>query len=57
LVIERRQKIARTFARHGIDSLRLSTDGSLVQEIARFAHLRKESKRRAGGRQAVGVGK
>jgi uncharacterized protein (DUF58 family) len=57
LVIERRQKIARTFARHGIDSLRLSTDGSLVQEIARFAHLRKESKRRAGGRQAAGVGK
>jgi uncharacterized protein (DUF58 family) len=57
LVVERRQKIERTFARHGIDSLRLSTDGSLVQEIARFAHLRKESKRRAGGRQAVGVGK
>jgi uncharacterized protein (DUF58 family) len=57
LVIERRQKIERTFARHGIDSLRLSTDGSLVQEIARFAHLRKESKRRAGGRQVVGVGK
>jgi uncharacterized protein (DUF58 family) len=57
LVIERRRKIERTFARHGIDSLRLSTDGSLVQEIARFAHLRKESKRRAGGRQAVGVGK
>jgi uncharacterized protein (DUF58 family) len=57
LVIERRQKIERTFARHGIDSLRLSTDGSLVQEIARFAHLRKESKRRAGGRQVAGVGK
>jgi uncharacterized protein (DUF58 family) len=57
LVIERRQKVERTFARHGIDSLRLSTDGSLVQEIARFAHLRKESKRRAGGRQVVGVGK
>jgi uncharacterized protein (DUF58 family) len=57
LVVERRQKIERTFARHGIDSLRLSTDGSLVQEIARFAHLRKESKRRAGGRQVVGVGK
>jgi uncharacterized protein (DUF58 family) len=57
LVIERRQKVERTFARHGIDSLRLSTDGSLVQEIARFAHLRKESKRRAGGRQVAGVGK
>jgi uncharacterized protein (DUF58 family) len=55
LVIERKQKIERTFARHGIDSLRLSTDGSLVQEIARFVHLRNESKRRAGGRQAAGV--
>jgi uncharacterized protein (DUF58 family) len=54
LVDERRKRLARTFARHGIDVLRLSTDGDLVNEIARFAYLRREAKRRSGGR-AVGV--
>ena len=68
LVEERRSQIwQRTFARHGVDVLRLSTDGDLVQEIARFAHLRREARRRsaaAGGgrgggyelRVAVGAG-
>jgi uncharacterized protein (DUF58 family) len=50
LVKERRERIERTFARHGIDALRLSTDGNMVQEIARFAHLRRETRRRAAGR-------
>jgi uncharacterized protein (DUF58 family) len=55
LVKERRTQIERTFARNGIDALRLSTDGNLVQEIARFAHLRRETRRRSAGR-AGGVG-
>jgi uncharacterized protein (DUF58 family) len=50
LVDERRYRIKRVFARHGVDAMRLSTDGNLVNEIARFAHLRKESLRRGGGR-------
>jgi uncharacterized protein (DUF58 family) len=50
LVTERRLGLARLFARHGVDLLRLSTDGDLVQEIARFAHLRRESRRRSSGR-------
>jgi uncharacterized protein (DUF58 family) len=54
LVAERRQRLSRTFARHGVDVLRLSTDGDMVQEIVRFAHLRREIKRRSGGRP-VGV--
>jgi uncharacterized protein (DUF58 family) len=56
LVDERRNRIERVFARHGVDTLRLSTDGNLVNEIARFAHLRKESLRRGGGR-AGGIGR
>jgi hypothetical protein len=36
--------------------MRLTTDGNLVQEIARFAHLRRETRRRAAGRPAGGVG-
>jgi uncharacterized protein (DUF58 family) len=55
LVEERRLSIERAFARHGVDALRLSTDGNLVQEIARFAHLRKESRRRAAGRARGGA--
>lgn len=55
LVGERNRGIERVFAKHGVDSLRLSTAGSLVEEITRFAHLRKESRRRATGRQAGGV--
>jgi uncharacterized protein (DUF58 family) len=50
LVNQRRQHIERTFARHGIDALRLSTDGNMVHEIAQFAHLRRETRRRAAGR-------
>ncbi len=50
LVWDRRFNIERAFARHGVDALRLSTDGSMVREIARFAHLRRESRRRHGGR-------
>jgi hypothetical protein len=50
LVDERRQRIDRIFARHGVDAMRLSTNGNLVNEIARFVHLRKESLRRSGGR-------
>jgi len=49
LVEKRKQAIARIFARHGVDVLRLSTDGDLVWEVARFAHLRRESRRRASG--------
>ena len=50
LVDQRRGHIEGTFARHGIDALRLSTDGNMVQEIAQFAHLRRETRRRAAGR-------
>ena len=50
LVGERQARLSRTFARHGIDVLKLSTDGDMVREIARFAHLRRESRRRAVGR-------
>jgi uncharacterized protein (DUF58 family) len=53
LVWDRRFSIEHVFARHGIDALRLSTDGNLVREIARFAHLRRESRRRSGSRTGV----
>jgi len=56
LVQERRERIERTFARNGIDAMRLTTDGNMVKEIARFAHLRRESRRRAAGRATGGVG-
>ena len=52
LVQERRRKLERAFARHGVDFLRLSTDGDMVREVARFAHLRRESRRRPAGRRA-----
>ena len=39
-----------------IDAMRLTTDGNMVQEIARFAHLRRETRRRAAGRATGGVG-
>jgi uncharacterized protein (DUF58 family) len=55
LVEERRRHIEGTFARFGVDALKLSTDGNLVQEIAQFAHLRRETRRRAAGRPAGGV--
>lgn len=50
LVQERTASLTRTFARHGIDVLQLSTDGDLAQSIGRFAVLRKEARRRAAGR-------
>jgi uncharacterized protein (DUF58 family) len=56
LVAERRQRIERTFARNGIDAMRLTTDGSLVQEMARFVHLRRETRRRSAGRATGGIG-
>ena len=52
LVQERREQLERTFARHGIDMLRLSTDGDMVQEIGRFAHLRKDMRRRPAARSS-----
>jgi uncharacterized protein (DUF58 family) len=53
LVWDRRFSTERAFARHGVDVLRLSTDGNMVRDIARFAHLRRESRRRRGG--AIGA--
>jgi uncharacterized protein (DUF58 family) len=55
LVAERRAQLERTFSRHGVDMLRLSTDGDMVQEIGRFAHLRKDMKRRPAARNIGGV--
>jgi uncharacterized protein (DUF58 family) len=55
LVDERRRRLHWTFARYGIDALELSTDADLVLELARFAHLRKESRRRGSGRVATGA--
>lgn len=52
LVDERRQRLEHTFVRHGIDMLRLTTDGDMVQEIGRFAHLRKDIRRRPAARHA-----
>ena len=50
LVWDRRYSVERVFARHGVDALRLSTDGNMVREISRFAYLRRESRRRRGSR-------
>jgi uncharacterized protein (DUF58 family) len=55
LVQERRQRLERTFARHGIDVLRLSTDGDLVHSILRFAQVRRDARRRGAGRTAGGM--
>jgi uncharacterized protein (DUF58 family) len=55
LVEERRSQLEKTFSRHGIDMLRLSTDGDMVQEIGRFAHLRKDTRRRPVARTIEGV--
>lgn len=52
LVQERRRRLEGTFARHGIDVLRLSTDGDLVQSLVRFANVRREIRRRSAGRTA-----
>ena len=50
LVKERRERLSRLFARHGIDVLQLSTDRDLVDEVARFVLLRRELGRRGAGR-------
>lgn len=55
LVEARRERIERTFARHGVDVLRLSTDGDMVQEIAHFAYLRQETRWRARNGVTGGV--
>jgi uncharacterized protein (DUF58 family) len=47
LVAERKERLERTFARNGVDVLRLSTDGDLAHDIARFSHLRKETRQRS----------
>jgi uncharacterized protein (DUF58 family) len=59
LVEKRRLHIERTFARHGIDVLSLSTEGDLVRDLSRFTLLRRQTLRRQGsaiGRASVGVG-
>lgn len=56
LAKERRQWLAHTFARHGIDVLTLSTDGDVLSELTRFALRRREARGRlpaAGLRPAV----
>jgi uncharacterized protein (DUF58 family) len=55
LVQERRDNLERTFARHGIDMLRLTTDGDMVQDIGRFAHLRRDLRRRPAARNLGGA--
>jgi uncharacterized protein (DUF58 family) len=55
LVQERREQLERTFSRHGIDMLRLSTDGDMVQEIGRFVHLRKDLRRRPSAQRSGGM--
>ena len=44
LVAERRANLEHTFARYGVDVIRLTTDSDLVQTMVRFAHLRKETR-------------
>ena len=55
LVAERRRSLEQTFSRHGVDVLSLSTAGDMVPDIARFALLRRELRRRHGGLRLVGV--
>ena len=55
LVEERRAKMQRTFARFGVDVLRLTTDADLVLDLVRFAHLRRETGRRGNRRPATGA--
>ncbi len=46
LAQERRERLSRTFARHGIDVLSLSTDGDLLGDLTRFALRRREARGR-----------
>jgi uncharacterized protein (DUF58 family) len=49
LVRERRLRTERAFARCGVDVLHLSTDGDIFHDIARFAAVRRQAKRRQAG--------
>jgi uncharacterized protein (DUF58 family) len=55
---ERRDRLARTFVRHGIDVLTLSTDGDVLAELARFALRRRQNRGRPapGGMRPMSVG-
>jgi uncharacterized protein (DUF58 family) len=55
LVAERRAKLERTFARSGVDVIRLTTDADLVQTLLAFAHIRRERSRRGNFRVASGA--
>lgn len=46
LAAERRERLARTFARNGIDVLSLSTAGDVLGELARFALRRRQARGR-----------
>jgi uncharacterized protein (DUF58 family) len=46
LAQERRQRLTRTFARHGIDVLTLSTDEDLLGNLVRFALARRQARGR-----------
>lgn len=52
----RRTHIERTFARNGIDVLKLTTDGDLVRELGRFALLRRQTRQRQGAGAARPAG-
>jgi uncharacterized protein (DUF58 family) len=55
LVAERRRNLEYTFARNGVDVIRLTTDADLVQTLLRFANLRRERGRRGNVRVASGA--
>jgi uncharacterized protein (DUF58 family) len=55
LVAERRAKLERTFARFGVDVIRLTTDADLVQTMLTFAQMRKERSRRGNYRVSSGA--
>jgi hypothetical protein len=48
LVQERKRYIERTFSRHGIDVLPLTTEGDMVRDLGRFVMLRRQSRQRQG---------
>ncbi len=54
LVEQRNRRLSRTFAQRGVDLLRLNTDGDMVRDISKFAHLRRDAHRRAAGRVVAG---
>lgn len=58
LAAERRRRLSRTFTRHGIDVLSLSTDADMLAELARFALKRRQARGRlpAAGLQPAMIG-